>query len=393
MAFQTEKDSRELPIPIDSFSTDNLSQKVTNNVATNFNMWVSLSPNHDMKCIKNLILNDPGSHLSKLRINISKFSSAHLNSFLNEIEILINESSKNITVCLDTGGPKIRTEIKKYFNKDYIDIFKDEDVFIVFSKQLKVSRTELFENKNVIPINGKIKNLKPDEIIFISDGWQQLKVVEIKQGQIRCQALHNIRVYDMRGVYSSSFYMNLDPIISEEIELLDSLNLNKRPIVDTLCLSFCKNDKDIESFRDVVNKIGFHGNIMAKVETLQASKNIQSIVEKADCIMIGRGDLAVDLAAHNKNIIDIEDHIRKVSAQQNKDCIIATRIADSLEDPNNNSLNHLELTRLKYELSLGYPCIFLLANETYNPDLTVDNYILIIKTVKSLISEKQANSS
>ncbi len=132
-----------------------------------------------------------------------------------------------------------------------------------------------------------------------------------------------------------------------------------------MALSFVRSAKDIADVHRVMEEVGVHVPVIAKIEKPQALDDIEAIVDAFDGIMVARGDLGVecpleDVPVHQKRIID--------AARRNaKPVIVATQMLESMisapaptraeaSDVANAVLDGTDAVMLSGETSVGdYP--------------------------------------
>src|SRR5690606_30249728 len=99
--------------------------------------------------------------------------------------------------------------------------------------------------------------------------------------------------------------------------------------VDWVALSFVKTSFDIAHLRLSIRKLTRrHVPIVAKIETPEALRNIDKIIKTADVIMIGRGDLALNV--DQASVPVAQKNITKKCIQASKPVIVATQMLDSM---------------------------------------------------------------
>lgn len=86
--------------------------------------------------------------------------------------------------------------------------------------------------------------------------------------------------------------------------------------VDYIALSGTKDTKDVWAIKNFLKEHNSKIPIVAKIETKEALRNIKSILEISDMIMVARGDLATDIPLEKvpfaqKTIVELSNRARK----------------------------------------------------------------------------------
>jgi pyruvate kinase len=95
--------------------------------------------------------------------------------------------------------------------------------------------------------------------------------------------------------------------------------------VDWVALSFVQRPEDIEELRALV---GDRAAIVAKLEKPAAIERLDSIVERADAVMVARGDLGVELPA--EQVPGLQKRIVRTARRAGRPVIVATQMLDSM---------------------------------------------------------------
>ncbi|MBW2263337.1 MAG: hypothetical protein JRG91_15330 [Deltaproteobacteria bacterium] len=140
--------------------------------------------------------------------------------------------------------------------------------------------------------------------------------------------------------------------------------------VDVVCLSFVSSAAEVKQARRIIKKKGAHKpEVWAKIETAEGVKKAAEIVEAADGIVIGRGDLAAETSRYE--VAGHQRRLTRLAAKNKKSCMVATGILESLRRSVNPTFAELrDIHTSVLEGATG----FILTSETSvgrNPDLAV----------------------
>ncbi len=375
---------RGLPIPIDDFAVGYFPREAASlprlSLPAGVKFWVTLGPQYRHGYVANELLRMP--QVCGARINASKFLDVeHLSSFILALGAAKGRNS-NLEICLDLNGPKRRVVQLELFNGSAtIEVRSGDRVLLGTCNDL--SAVARRKDDVVVPISDEIGILSAGSVIFISDGWAQLRVEGREGGCFWCRALNDTPIPNGRGVDVFGLYDRLDPIVAADLRLLKLLRpaLNS---LDAICLSFTRSHDDLEKFRVLLeSELGWTGKIVAKIETLGGVANALQIAQSADQVLIGRGDLAVQAAVVNRDMLTIEETVHSACCRAAKECIIGTRVADSLGD-GRDALDQHEQYRLFRELQFARPLVLMLAHETSDPARAMQNVMRLADCIAVL---------
>jgi pyruvate kinase len=93
-------------------------------------------------------------------------------------------------------------------------------------------------------------------------------------------------------------------------------------------MSFTSTSEDIVRAKKIVLQAESHAWVIAKIETRQAVQNFSDIVQKADGVMVARGDLGVEMEIEDVPILQ-KEIISKANAA-GKPVITATQMLESM---------------------------------------------------------------
>jgi pyruvate kinase len=169
---------------------------------------------------------------------------------------------------------------------------------------------------------GLADAIEKDAILYLADGSVRLRAVDVRA------AAHEVEVeVEIGGAVASRQGLNIPgPVASlpsvpeEDLELLrhgESIG------VDMVALSFVQSPEDVEDVRAHTRL-----PLIAKMEKPQAVERAAEIVKAADCVMVARGDLGIELPIAQVPIV--QKQLLELAGWMARPSITATQMLDSM---------------------------------------------------------------
>ncbi len=279
------------------------------------------------------------------RLNFSHGTYKHHQMLINNLRAVAKRCNDNIAIIQDLQGPRIRIGSVA---EEGIKVDEGEEISLVPENYVvPIKALSLY-----IPIQypDLYKEVKVGHPILIDDATIELEVVKIKNRAINCRVVTGGVIKTHKGMNFPKSTIKCPPITAKDWQDVEFGIKNK---VDFIALSFVKDAADIVKLRKKIfllekkywkggNGYGFklekptakgkvggvHTRIIAKIERREAIKNMDSILEAADGIMVARGDLGIEVPFENLPLIQksVIDKCRKAGKQ----VIVATQMLDSM---------------------------------------------------------------
>jgi pyruvate kinase len=256
-------------------------------------------------------------------VNVFRMNFSHGDaSFFDKMFINLNKAREKtmepIAILQDLQGPKIR--VAKLERP--LQVKRGGEIIISDS----LSKSQKNSNRIAIDYKGLYKYVKPGTRILINDGMVSLRVIKVKGTDIICSSANSGEIAGRKGVNLPGVKLPLHSLTKKDIE---NLKYGLKKDVDIVCLSFVRSAGDILELKKIIAREK-KGNpiIIAKIEKPEAVKDIDSILNVTDGIMVARGDLAVE--AGFKNIPGMQKKLIKKANELGKLVIVATQMLESM---------------------------------------------------------------
>ncbi|MFP2995440.1 pyruvate kinase [Spongiivirga sp. MCCC 1A20706] len=303
------------------------------------------------KVIKNML--DAGANV--FRINFSHADYDDVKERIAIIRELNEEFGYNAAILGDLQGPKLRVGV---MSEDVIVGDGDEIIFAT-GKSFKGTAKKVYMNYKNFP-----KDVKAGERILLDDGKLIFEVVSTnKKDEVVAKVIQGGPLRSKKGVNLPNTDISLPALTEKDVK--DAIFAIKQE-VDWIALSFVRNAQDLMELQDLIKKHSEHKiPIIAKIEKPEGVENIDKIVAYCDGLMVARGDLGVEVPAHEVPLIQKQLVLRAKRARI--PVIIATQMMETMissltptraevNDVANSVMDGADAVMLSGETSVGnYP--------------------------------------
>lgn len=289
------------------------------------------------------------------RINFSHADYTDVKERIDMIRSLNNEFGYNTSILADLQGPKLRVGVMKE------DIVVNRGDIITFQTAEDVQGTaeRVYMNYKEFP-----NDVNPGERVLLDDGKLIFEVLETnKRDEVKAIVIQGGALKSKKGVNLPNTKVSLPALTQKDIK--DALFAIKEE-VDWIALSFVRTPKDLEELQDLIAEhSSYKIPIIAKIEKPEAVENIDKIVAFCDGLMVARGDLGVEVPAHEVPLIQKKLVNRAKTARI--PVIIATQMMETMitsltptraevNDVANSVMDGADAVMLSGETSVGnYP--------------------------------------
>ena len=251
------------------------------------------------------------------RLNFSHGDHAEQLAKLNTIKKVREVLNLPIAIMLDTKGPEFRI---KTFEGGKITL-ADGDPFTFTARDVKGNQQEVS-----VSYPGLVHDLVPGDTILLNNGLLSFRVEEIQGKDIRCTTLIGGVLSDRKSM-SFPGKMLSQPYLSEQDKKDILFGIANE--VDYIACSFVSCAKDLEAVHEFLRANGGDDiALIAKIENQPGVDNIEEICSKCEGIMIGRGDMGVEIPF--EELPAIQKQLITKCRMMGKRVITATEMLESM---------------------------------------------------------------
>ncbi len=227
-------------------------------------------------------------------------------------------AGRPVAILQDLPGPKLRIGPLR---DDVVELKPGDRV--TFACGPGDGKESLGDAKHMsITWPGLADALQPEAVIYLADGSVRLRVTEVRTGagEVETEVEIGGAVASRQGLNIPGPTVGLPSVPEEDLELLrhgESIG------VDMVALSFVRSPEDVELVREHTRL-----PLIAKMEKPEAVERAEEILQAADCVMVARGDLGIELPIEQVPLA--QKKLLKLAGWMARPSITATQMLDSM---------------------------------------------------------------
>lgn len=289
------------------------------------------------------------------RVNFSHADYSDVKAKIDLIRGLNDEFGYTTAILADLQGPKLRVGVMQE------DVVVNDGDLITFQTADDIPGTaeRVYMNYKEFP-----RDVNPGERILLDDGKLIFEAVETnRSSEVLCKVIQGGPLKSKKGVNLPNTKVSLPALTKKDIK--DALFAIEQK-VDWIALSFVRTAEDLMELQELISANSEHKiPIIAKIEKPEGVANIDKIVAYCDGLMVARGDLGVEVPAHEVPLIQKKLVHRAKTARI--PVIIATQMMETMitsmtptraevNDVANSVMDGADAVMLSGETSVGnYP--------------------------------------
>ena len=228
------------------------------------------------------------------RINFSHGRYSDYISCMETIEKINKKYKRHIRILGDLEGPRVR--VGHFKNHKPLSLKKNKIVYLVKAGE---------GDEKYIPFDykGSLKDIEGAEFIYIDDGNIVLKPITVDEERVKARVVVGGILKERKGINIPGAKLAFPPMTEKDTKDIQFAMENR---FDYIAQSFVRGRKDVLEVRKKAKDNLPKCKIISKIENREGVRNIDSIIDVSDGIMIARGDMGVSLPIYQVPLIQKE---------------------------------------------------------------------------------------
>lgn len=262
------------------------------------------------------------SGVNGCRLNFSHGEHSEKDEQIKTIREISKKLGKPVAIVQDLQGPKIRLGMIK---DNHLDVKKDDELVLDHA-------LEEHDGGLTLPVQYNLaEKVKVGEPLYIFDGKVRTTVAEIlSETAIKVRVENDGYVASKKGINLPDTDFGSDILTPKDMA---DIEFGVTRDFDYVAISFIQSAQDIDTLRQILLSYGSDAQIIAKIETKNAVKDIETmeeIVKATDGVMIARGDMAYEVGVEVVPVV--QRQLVNLCRKHGKLCIVATQVMASMVD-------------------------------------------------------------
>ena len=218
------------------------------------------------------------------RLNFSHGTHADHLERIQRIKHVREKLGLPIAIMLDTKGPEYRI---KTFENGPVNLIEGQE-FSFTTRDVPGDQTRVAVNFSGLP-----ESMAPGDTILVSNGLLSFKVKEVTDEDVICTVVNGGELSDRKSMNFPGKLLS-QPYLSaqDRSDILFGIENG----VDFIACSFVSRKQDLLDIQAILDEAGADGiELIAKIENSTGIENIDEICQACSGIMIGRGDMGVEI--------------------------------------------------------------------------------------------------
>lgn len=268
--------------------------------------------------------------LDVARLNASHGGFGDLERRLAAVRAAAAEKGRHVAVLLDVPGPKVRLGA---MGPLVLDV---GDTFVLYAgADAGAGDPADADTASASDVAGACvscetlpEELTVGDVLVVGDGETELRVTAVGPGRVETVVAAGGAISARKGLTARGVSLRLPVLTPDDREIIA---WGIAAGVDAFAQSFVRRAEDVDVFREAMSEAAgqpIFAPVIAKIERPEAVDDIERIVERADGVMVARGDLGV--AAGPERVPVYQKQIVAAARTYGRPVIIATQMLESM---------------------------------------------------------------
>jgi len=254
--------------------------------------------------------------LDVVRMNFSHGSAEEHRKRVELVRSLARKAGHAVGVLVDLQGPKIR-----------IGRFKEGNITLATGAKFVLDADCKLGDAHQVGLDYRNlpNDVRPGDTLLLDDGRIVLGVASVRGPRITTVVEQGGPLTNNKGINRKGGGLTAPALTEKDMQ---DIKVAAELKADFLGVSFPRSGADIRWARDLMHKAGGRALTVAKIERAEAIPALEDILDATDCVMVARGDLAVEVG--DAAVPALQKRMIRLAREKNRVTITATQMMESM---------------------------------------------------------------
>jgi pyruvate kinase len=257
------------------------------------------------------------------RLNCAHADHEAIAATIARVRRIAKKHDRAVGVLADLQGPKIR--VGRLRNAEPIYLKRGCELIIDVTPGLVGEPL----GESVVRVGtgyrGLAKDVRSGERILLDDGNLEVRVESVVGPAIHTRVVYGGMLHQFKGINLPGSSVSASCLSAKDVDDLRVVLANG---VDFVALSFVRVAQDVVDLRRHIERQRSDAQIIAKIERPEAVRNLPSILDVSDGLMVARGDMGVEMGP--ESVPPVQKRIIELCNRARKPVITATQMLESM---------------------------------------------------------------
>lgn len=255
------------------------------------------------------------------RINFTHATIEERDKAITSVREVRKRTGKSVAILWDTKGPEFRS-----------GMLENDSIELVNGNIIRMVKEEVLGTTEKFSVNHPeaIDSLSVGDFILLENAKMKLEVISKEEDGVTCKVIAGGTLGNRKSMSVPGVKLNI-PYVSE----LDRKDIEYACANggEYLALSFVSCKEDVLEIKEILKQHNREDlQIICKIESDLGIKNLESILEVSDGVMVARGDLGTEIPSEMLPIV--QKQMIKTCRRLGKIAIVATEMLETMMENN-----------------------------------------------------------
>lgn len=255
------------------------------------------------------------------RVNFTHATIEERDKAITSVREVRKRTGKSVAILWDTKGPEFRS-----------GMLENDSIELVNGNTIRMVKEEVLGNSERFSVNHPeaIDSLSVGDSILLENAKMKLEVISKEEDGVTCKVVAGGTLGNRKSMSVPGVKLNIPYVSEADRKDIEYACANGG---EYLALSFVSCKEDVLEIKEILKQHNREDlQIICKIESDLGIKNLESILEVSDGVMVARGDLGTEIPSEMLPIV--QKQMIATCRRLGKIAIVATEMLETMMENN-----------------------------------------------------------